>query len=197
MRVIAGQYRSRLLKSLKGVALRPTSDYMRETLFNVLGPDVAGSHFLDLFAGTGAVGIEALSRGAASATFIESHRPAIALIKANLASLQITSGAIVIASDALRALESLVARRPAPQFDYIYLDPPYAAAIDYNRILTFLGSAMDTNNSGRESPPLLKPASMVIAEHRRTFSLSHTFGALHHTRTITHGDASLSFYLPQ
>lgn len=187
MRIIAGQYRSRLLKSLKGLNLRPTSDYLRETLFNVLGHDVASSHFLDLFAGTGAVGIEALSRGAHAVTFIESHRPAVALIRANLASLKITANATVISSDALRALESLAAGRPTAQSDYIFLDPPYAAAADYDRVLTFLGSPA-------QKPALLKSTSLVIAEHRRTFSLPKQFGALQHTRTITHGDASLSFY---
>src|SRR5262252_598107 len=107
MRVIAGAYRSRILKSLKGPALRPTSDRLRETLFNVLGSSVAGSRFLDLFAGTGAIGIEALSRGAAEVVFVESHAPAAALIRRNLASLDIQSGAIVLAVDALRGLQKL------------------------------------------------------------------------------------------
>jgi 16S rRNA (guanine966-N2)-methyltransferase len=84
MRIIAGTYRSRILKSLKGLALRPTSDHLRETLFNVLGPSVENSHFLDIFAGTGAVGIEALSRGAAEVVFIENHLPAATLIRRNL-----------------------------------------------------------------------------------------------------------------
>ncbi len=105
MRVIAGAYRSRILKSLKGLALRPTSDRLRETLFNVLGAGISGSRFLDVFAGTGAVGIEALSRGAAHAAFIENHAPAAALVRKNLASLKITSAATVICADALRALE--------------------------------------------------------------------------------------------
>lgn len=107
MRIIAGKYRSRILKSLKGLALRPTSDRLRETLFNVLGPDVAGSRFLDVFAGTGAVGIEALSRGAAEAIFIENHAPAAKLIRRNLDSLGITRGATILSCDALTALEKL------------------------------------------------------------------------------------------
>lgn len=193
MRIVAGQYRSRLLKSPKGLELRPTSDYLRETLFNVLAPDVASSHFLDIFAGTGAVGIEALSRGAASVTFIESHRRTVALIKVNLAGLQITAGATVIASDALHALESLAVRKPAPQFDYLFLDPPYAAANDYDRVLAFLGSQNAENSRGNR-PALLKPSTTVIAEHRRAFSLPPRFGALQQVRTITHGDASLSFF---
>src|SRR5215467_16300771 len=107
MRVIAGTYRSRILKSLKGLALRPTSDRLRETLFNVLGPGVTGSRFVDLFAGTGAIGIEALSRGAAHVVFVENHPPAAALIRRNLELLQIRKGASLITSDALRGLQTL------------------------------------------------------------------------------------------
>jgi 16S rRNA (guanine966-N2)-methyltransferase len=112
MRVISGTYRSRILKSLKGLALRPTSDRLRETLFNVLGPAVVGARFVDVFAGTGAVGIEALSRGAAEVVFIENHPPAVALIRKNLESLGATvfqntktgegAGAAVFGADALR-----------------------------------------------------------------------------------------------
>jgi 16S rRNA (guanine966-N2)-methyltransferase len=111
MRIIAGKYRSRILKSLKGDALRPTSDRLRETLFNILGADVAGSRFLDVFAGTGAVGIEALSRGAAEAIFMEHHAPAAKLIRANLDSLGVTKGATILISDAVAALEKLAARQ--------------------------------------------------------------------------------------
>jgi 16S rRNA (guanine966-N2)-methyltransferase len=110
MRIIAGEYRSRIVKSLKGDALRPTSDRLRETLFNVLGADVAGARFLDVFAGTGAVGIEALSRGAAEAIFIEKHAPAAKLIRANLDSLGIKTGATIFTADALSALAKLASR---------------------------------------------------------------------------------------
>ena len=98
MRIVAGTLRSRQLKSLKGLALRPTSDRLRETLFNILGARVAGSRFLDLFAGSGAIGIEALSRGAVSVVFVENHSAAVRLIRANLATLRIESGARVIAA---------------------------------------------------------------------------------------------------
>src|SRR5260221_3616461 len=110
MRVIAGSYRSRILKTLKGLALRPTSDRLRETLFNLLAPNIAGSRFIDLFAGTGAIGIEALSRGAAEVIFIENHTPAATLIRRNLESLGINSGVTVLAVDALRGLAMLAAR---------------------------------------------------------------------------------------
>src|SRR6184192_2320465 len=135
MRVIAGTYRSRILKSLKGLSLRPTSDRLRETLFNVLGQDVEGSRFLDLFAGTGAIGIEALSRGAAEVVFIENHAPAVTLIRSNLESLGINSGATVLPVDALRGLALLASQKclSATGYNFVFLDPPYAAAEDYSR----------------------------------------------------------------
>jgi 16S rRNA (guanine966-N2)-methyltransferase len=185
MRVIAGIHRSRILKSLKGLALRPTSDRLRETLFNVLGPGVAGSRFLDLFAGTGAIGIEALSRGAAEVVFVENHPPAAALIRRNLASLGINTGATVLVVDAHRALEKLASRqkRAVARFDFIFLDPPYAAAKDYSRVLEFLGSA-----------DLLASSSIVVAEHRRSFALPEAAGALLRYRVLKQGDAALGLY---
>jgi 16S rRNA (guanine966-N2)-methyltransferase len=185
MRVVAGIYRSRILKSLKGLALRPTSDRLRETLFNVLAPNIADARFVDLFAGTGAIGIEALSRGAAEVVFIESHAPAATLIRRNIESLGINTGVTVLAVDVLRGLAMLAARKStgAPAFDQIFLDPPYAAAEDYSRVLEFLGSA-----------DLLAPGGIVIAEHRRNFDLPEETGALKKFRVLKQGDAALSFY---
>jgi len=185
MRVIAGIYRSRILKSLKGLALRPTSDRLRETLFNVLAPNIAGSRFVDLCAGSGEKIDEALSRGCAEVVFIENHAPAATLIRRNLESLGINSGMTVLAVDALRGLALLAARKNsgAPAFDHIFLDPPYAAAEDYSRVLEFLGSA-----------DLLGPGGIVIAEHRRNFDLPEEPGALRRFRVLRHGDAALSFY---
>src|SRR5258708_19407394 len=107
MRVIAGTHRSRILKSLKGLALRPTSDRLRETLFNVLAPNIPGSRFVDLFAGTGAIGVEALSRGAAEVVFIENHAPAATLIRRNLESLGFNTVATVLAVAPLSRLAPL------------------------------------------------------------------------------------------
>jgi len=185
MRIIAGIYRSRMLKSLKGLALRPTSDRLRETLFNVLGPGVRSSRFIDLFAGSGAVGIEALSRGASEVVFVEDHAGAAKLIRRNLESLGIREGAAILAADALRGLEMLASRKKANDSpcDYVFLDPPYAAAKDYVRVLKFLGSAS-----------LLAPAGVVIAEHRRSFELPDEAGALERYRVLKQGDAALSFY---
>src|SRR5258708_23227040 len=116
MRVIAGKFRSRTLRSLKGQALRPTSDRLRETLFNVLGPTVNGSTFVDFYAGTGAVGIEAISRGARHAIFAEQHAPAATLIQRNLDSLGIDGEAEVLCMNVLRAIERLEASKVDAEF---------------------------------------------------------------------------------
>ena len=182
MRIIAGTFRSRILKSLKGHALRPTSDWLRETLFNVLGPAVSDSRFLDLYAGTGAVGIEALSRGAVEAVFVENHAAAVKLIRENLALLKIESGAQVISAGASQALAKL-SSRARPPFDFIFLDPPYAAEHEYELALDFLAASS-----------LISTDSIVIAEHRKTFALAETFGSLQRYRVLKQGDAALSFY---
>jgi len=186
MRIIAGKFRSRQLRSLKSTALRPTSDRLRETLFNILGDLVAGSRFIDAFAGTGAVGIEALSRGAKEVIFIEKHPATAALIKKNLESLQIQKDeARVLPIDVLHALERLASEnsesREVP--DILFLDPPYDHAAEYDRVLSFLGSAT-----------LLHDGALVIAEHRRNFDLPETVENLQRVRVLRQGDATLSFY---
>ena len=185
MRVIAGKFRSRQLKGLKGTALRPTSDRLRETLFNVIAGRVEGARFIDVFAGTGAVGIEALSRGALEVVFIENHAPAAALIKKNLESLGLGPGARILALDALRGLQKLAGEGGAGRgtYDLVFLDPPYAAAEDYRRVLSFLGLSA-----------LLTEGSLVVAEHRRNFDLPEEAGSLARVRVLRQGDAALSFY---
>jgi 16S rRNA (guanine966-N2)-methyltransferase len=185
MRIIAGKYRSRQLKSLKGLALRPTSDRLRETLFDILGEPVVGSRFIDAFAGTGAVGIEALSRGAKEAIFIEKNAPAAALIKKNLESLEIQKEARVLPVDALRGLQFLAQEdsRGREQLEILFFDPPYDQPADYERVLSFVGSAT-----------LLANGSLVIAEHRSKFTLPETMESLQRMRVLRQGDASLSFY---
>jgi 16S rRNA (guanine966-N2)-methyltransferase len=186
MRVIAGKFRSRQLKSLKSSALRPTSDRLRETLFNILGNLVVGSRFIDAFAGTGAVGIEALSRGASEVIFIEKHPATAAVIKKNLESLQINKDeGRVVPIDVLHALETLSKEnsdsREVP--DILFLDPPYDHAAEYERVLSFLGSAT-----------LLNEGALVIAEHRRNSELPETVENLQRVRVLRQGDATLSFY---
>src|SRR5574342_1279621 len=127
MRVIGGIHGGRRLRTVSGLSVRPTSDRLRETLFNVLAPRIAGSRFLDICAGSGAVGIEALSRGASRATFIERSRRSCAVIEANLNSLDIADQASLINRDALTALKRL--EREASEFDLAFFDPPYASGI--------------------------------------------------------------------
>lgn len=181
MRIISGIYRGLRLRTLKGGNLRPTSDQLRETLFDVLGPRVEGSVFLDAYAGTGAVGLEALSRGAREVVFIEHHRPAVELIRKNLAALGIDSGYHLIARQTLTALERLA--EEGEHFDTVFLDPPYDEIREYHHVLRQLGRS-----------PLLLPASVVVAEHSRHCLLEDLYGNLARTRLLRHGDAQLSFY---
>ena len=185
MRVIAGQYRSRPLRSLRGMDIRPTSDRLRETLFNVLtagNPDaLAGSVWLDLFAGTGAVGIEALSRGAHAVYFVESSPRAAALIGENLRNLGITEGFDIQERDVNRALRLLDAQAVA--CDFCFLDPPYRMKEAYAETLGFLSQSR-----------LLRPGSVGIAEHDKKFDPGERHGALERFRVLRQGDAGLSFY---
>ncbi len=189
MRVIAGIYKSRVLKSLSGAKLRPTSDRLRETLFNILGSAVEDSLFVDLFAGSGAVGIEALSRGARFAYFIESHRPAAALIRKNLAALQIAAGAEVLETEVASGLGLLASRKlrgrdgKLTQANFIFLDPPYAASEEYAPALETISRLA-----------LLDPGGAVIAEHFKKLVLPDQAGHLARTRTVSQGDSALSFY---
>src|SRR5208337_4807572 len=134
MRVIGGEFRSRRLKTLPGLALRPTPDRLRETLFDVLAPRIAGTVFLDAYAGSGAVGIEALSRGASHAIFVERHRGAVEVIRQNLKSLALDGRADVICAQALSAL-------PRYRADIVFLDPPYNLTGEYDAALRVLSLA--------------------------------------------------------
>jgi len=181
MRIIAGEYRSRTLEAPPGLATRPTSDRLRETLFNVLAPRMGGSAFLDLYAGSGAVGMEALSRGAASVVFVERAGAALKVLRANLARLGLTAGFRVQTGSVGAYL-----RRPAAEgFDLVFLDPPYDAAEEYAATLGLLGGG---------AAGLLAAGAMVIAEHRRKERLEARYGSMERTRLLEQGDAALSFY---
>lgn len=184
MRVIAGTYRSRPLAAPRGLGTRPTSDRLRETLFNILSPRLEGCRFVDLYAGTGAVGIEALSRGAAHVWFAENADAALASLRANLAVLKISSG-FTVEPRGVGAMLQRLSKLTQP-VDLIFLDPPYEAEAEYAGTLGFLGSAR-----GRE---LLAPDVLVIAEHNKKAKLAERYGALEHTRLVKQGDASLSFF---
>jgi 16S rRNA (guanine966-N2)-methyltransferase len=194
MRVIAGTYRSRKLRTLHGLALRPSSDRLRETLFNVLGPEIEDAVFVDLFAGSGAVGIEALSRGARRSIFAEKHRAAAAMLRNNLESLGIPLArrgddpnksfggtAEIFAQDACAVIEQLAAR--GTKADFVFADPPYADAAAYKDVLELLGESS-----------LLAAGSRLILEHERRRELPAIAGQLERLRVLEQGTAALSFY---
>jgi 16S rRNA (guanine966-N2)-methyltransferase len=185
MRVIAGQYRRRTLQSLPGLEVRPTADRLRETLFNVLSAgDPAAleeSTWLDLYAGTGAVGIEALSRGARMVYFVESSKAAADLIGQNLKSLGIARGFQIVKADAGKALPRLEAAGSVA--DFVFLDPPYSMKDEYAKTLAALVESK-----------LLHERSLVIAEHQKRFDPGEVFGELRRYRKLVQGDAALSFY---
>jgi 16S rRNA (guanine(966)-N(2))-methyltransferase RsmD len=167
MRIIAGQFRSRPLRSLSGLDLRPTSDRLRETLFNVLGAvgNLQDSVWLDLYAGTGAVGIEALSRGARQVYFVESAKRHARLLRGNLDSLAISDGFELHEREVAQALPVL--ESTGVVCDYCFLDPPYRMHGSYERTLGYLAQSR-----------LLQPASVVIAEHEKKLAAGERFGAL-------------------
>lgn len=181
MRVIAGKYRSRRLAAPHGMETRPTSDRLRETLFNVIGAAVEDSVWLDLFAGSGAVGIEALSRGARSVYSVESGPRAASTIRGNLATLKIEDGFELIEREVSLALRMLDSQAIA--CDFCFLDPPYRERGDYEQVLGFLSQSR-----------LLTPESLVVAEHDKHFDPGEIFGSLRRARILRQGDAVLSFY---
>ena len=176
MRVIAGEYRSRKLKSVPGVDVRPTPDRMRETLFNILAPKLEGVVFLDAYAGTGAVGIEALSRGAARAILVETNKAALQVIHENLASLGLLGRAEVVRGKAVAALTRC-------QADIVFLDPPYDRPKEYTESLELLGT----------KPPSL----LVIAQHAAQQKIEPAYGRMSAVRTVRQGDNVLTFFAPQ
>jgi len=172
VRVIAGEFRSRKLVSVEGVGTRPTSDRLRETLFNIIGPQVSGCVFVDAYAGTGAVGIEALSRGAAQAVFIEKDRRALEAIRANLKALRAESRARVIAGSAAKHLGNIEA-------DIVFVDPPYEQEGEYRE-------SMETQ--------MARPPGLAIVQHSVRFEPAAEYGLLHRYRVVRQGDNALSFY---
>jgi 16S rRNA (guanine(966)-N(2))-methyltransferase RsmD len=180
MRIIAGTLKGRRLKTPTWSGLRPTSDKLRETLFNVIAPRIAGARVVDAFAGSGALGIEALSRGAAWVTFVEHDRRAQALIAENLAICGISRGYAIIRAPAARAFATLpAASAPFDPFDIVLLDPPYDVAAE---------EALDGVDR------LIAPDGVVIFEHARRQPAPGEAGRLVRTRELASGDSALAFY---
>jgi 16S rRNA (guanine966-N2)-methyltransferase len=173
MRVIAGEFRSRVLKSLPGLEVRPTPDRMREALFSILAPRIGGAVFLDLYAGTGAVGIEALSRGAERAIFVENNQDALEVLRFNLKSLGLEGRGRVWLGRAAHAISKI------GSVDVAFLDPPYPLEGEYEKALTALA----------DDPP-----GLVVAQHASRFGLQESYGVLKRGRVLKQGDNSLSFF---
>jgi 16S rRNA (guanine(966)-N(2))-methyltransferase RsmD len=172
MRVIAGAFRSRPLKSVPGLSVRPTPDRLREALFNVLAHRIAGAAFIDAYAGSGAVGIEAVSRGANHVILIERNPQALAVIRENLKTLAIESSVTVVRGKASLLLPSYGA-------DIVFLDPPYDQVKEYTDSLLAISQ---TN------------CRLAVAQHASRLTLEPQYGRLHKTRVLRQGDNSLSFY---
>jgi len=185
VRVIAGKYRGRPLRSLRGADIRPTSDRLRETLFNVLtsgNPNaLEGTAWLDLFAGTGAVGIEALSRGAKQAYFVETSSAAVKVIEQNLRTLEIAEGYKILRDDIAGVIWRL--QREHFAADVVFLDPPYRMRSSYEETLSALADST-----------LVWAMSLVVAEHEKKFDPGEEFKSLRRVRKLTQGNTVLSFY---
>jgi 16S rRNA (guanine(966)-N(2))-methyltransferase RsmD len=179
MRVIAGAFKGRVLAPVKG-RIRPTAAKVREAIFNILGEAVAQARVLDLFAGTGALGIEALSRGAKAAVFVEDHPAALKVLRRNLEDLGLTAQAQVFPGAVTPALKKLAARKD--RFSLAFLDPPYG------------GGAADAL-AALAAADLLAPQAWVVAEHSRRDSLPEICGSLTRRELRRYGDTQVAFYL--
>ena len=180
MRIIAGAYKGRRLATPRGDTTRPTADQVRIALLDALMPWLPEARVLDLFAGAGGVGLEALSRGAAHATFVERDARAVQALRANVTSLGVERAARVIRDDVRRALQSL--RREAERFDVVFLDPPYEGD-DVAGTLDALGGA-----------ELLGGGAVVVAQHLTKRAPAASVGTLSAFRTRRFGETTLTFF---
>jgi len=181
MRITTGTFKGRVLKTPRGEAIRPTSGLVRETLFNIVARDIPEARVLDLFAGSGSVGLEALSRGAAHAVFVEKARPALACLRENIAALGVAGETTVLPYPVERAFAEL--SRTGESFDIIFLDPPFADAEAYARTLAAVAGS-----------DLLGPEGTLIAQHDARLPLPETVGKLKRFRLQKIGDNALSLY---
>ena len=177
VRIISGQFKSRRLKSAPPAGIRPTSDKLKETIFNIIGNSVDGAVFLDGCAGTGGIGVEALSRGAAMVCFVEQNRKACRIIRENLAMLKVEEGLRILEMDLAKGLD--VATLEGLEFDIAFVDPPYEATDLYEVSLAKVP---------------LKPDGLLILEHSKRKNLPEAAGKLRRVRSLVQGDAALAFY---
>jgi 16S rRNA (guanine966-N2)-methyltransferase len=174
MRIVGGTLGGRVIRAPSGAATRPTSEKVREAVFNIL-PDVAGAEVLDLFAGSGALGIEALSRGAAHVTFVEQAKPALAVLRANLAALGVEDRATIAVGDAV----AFAARRGGHAWRLVLVDPPYRSDLAVRAV----GALGD-----------LAPDAVVVIEHDRRHVPPDALGSLLRTDERRYGDTCVSFF---
>lgn len=177
MRIVGGSLGGRVLRAPAGAATRPTSEKVRQAIFNIL-PPCDGAEVLDVFAGSGALGIEALSRGAAHATFFETAKPALAAVRANLAELALEDRATVLAGDAV----GLAARhQSAAPWRLVFVDPPYRSDLAVRAVLAL-------------PPANLAPQAVIVIEHDRRNAPPDELGSLLRTDERRYGDTLVSFY---
>ena len=172
MRIIAGEFRSRQLKSIPGLDTRPTPDRLRESLFSIIQNELDGAIFADLYAGTGSVGLEALSRGASSVIFVERSNKAAAILRENIATLKAETRTRLLMEKATRAAEHL-------QAGIVFLDPPYKLESEYTDCLEALANG---------------PTTLVLAQHDTRQKLADTYGRLAKARVLKQGDNAVTFY---
>lgn len=180
MRVISGSARGRTLKAVPGMGTRPTTDKVKEALFSMIGPYFDGGAVLDLFAGTGGLGIEALSRGMDKAVFVDLEYKSIEVVRSNLKAAGLEDKAEVYKNDAERALKALAKREAA--FDLVFLDPPYR--------LKHVDKLMATMDSLK----LLKPEATIVVEYDSSFEYPDSFGPFKEVRKAKYGEAAVSVY---
>lgn len=180
MRVISGQAKGHPLKAVPGSSTRPTTDKVKESLFSIIGPYFEEERVLDLFAGTGGLGIEALSRGASSAVFIDSNAQSIEIIRKNLESTKLAGRAEVYRNDARRAIKVL--QRAGTPFQIIFLDPPYSMK-DCDELL------LDLSAKG-----LVDEGAVAVVEHHPDVVYGEEFGGFRRTRHAVYGEIALSVY---
>lgn len=206
MRIIGGSVGGRRVRAPRGLATRPTSDRVREAVFNILGPPPEGSRALDLYAGAGGLGLEALSRGAAQAVFVDEATAAVRCIEANLRALGFGERGRVLRAEVAAALTRLAAA--GERFDWVFVDPPYASD-EAAATLTALGGAAasilrdaaERSEAAPSSPgsagrarSLSTKDAVVVVEHDRRHAPGDAYGALARTDRRRYGDTEVSFY---
>lgn len=180
MRVVSGSAKGRPLKAVPGMKTRPTTDKVKEAIFSMIGPYFTGGKVLDLYAGTGGLGIEALSRGMDSAVFIDRDPKAVSTIRGNVKHAGMTEHAEIYRNDAVRALAALAKR--GLQFDLVFLDPPYKLT-NMDEIILMM-----------EEQQLLQTSAIIVIEHDADYTYDSEIGTFHCTRRAEYGEIAVSVY---